>query len=143
MKTIYKPLSESDISSLIALMEQLGYKHTHDSLSNNIQAIRKSGGEVFVAEYANTICGCICAIIDVRLAEGAKGEIVSLIVSEDYRGRGLGKELVSTAERWLSNYVTEIRIRANEIRKNAHKFYKALGYQESKKQMLFIKNCQS
>ncbi|MDQ7730745.1 GNAT family N-acetyltransferase [Halomonas sp. SpR8] len=92
-------------------MAQLGYDHSEESLSANISAVREQGGEVFVAEVAGSVRGCVSAIIDVHLAEGVKGEIVSLVVSEAARGQGLGKGLVLEAEKWLSGKVSAIRLR--------------------------------
>ncbi len=121
-------------------MAQLGYEHSEESLAKNISAVRGSGGEVFVAELSGRVCGCVSAIIDVRLAAGTNGEIVSLVVDEASRGRGVGKGLVSTAENWLKDHTNVIRIRANVIREQAHEFYKNLGYSLSKTQVVFSKN---
>jgi hypothetical protein len=44
------------------------------------------------------------------------------------------------AENWLKPQVGKIRIRANSIRLEAHKFYKSLGYKEVKTQISFLKN---
>lgn len=102
--------------------------------------MRAQGGEVLVAELGGVVVGCINAIIDIRLAEGKSGEIVSLVVSEGHRGMGIGKALVKTAESWLSSRCDNIRVRANAIRRDAHEFYRSLGYQEIKSQKVFTKN---
>ena len=41
---------DSDLGDLVDLMAQLGYQHTEQSLSENIGAVRESGGEIFVAD---------------------------------------------------------------------------------------------
>ncbi len=69
-----------------------------------------------------------------------KDEIVSLVVNEGARGKGLGKRLVEVAEKWLLSYTSEIRVRANAKREQAHKFYKGMGYSISKKQVVLSKN---
>ncbi len=140
MNPIYRTFKESEIKSLIKLMAQLGYEHSKESLLNNVNSVRRAGGEVFVAEVSGSVCGCISAIIDVRLAEGVKGEIVSLVVNESARGKGIGKGLVVTAEKWLSHSTSEIRVRANAIREQAHFFYKNMGYSLNKQQVILIKN---
>jgi len=140
MEPIYRPYQEKDLQALIPLIEQLGYTLSEQSLLKNIKAVRKASGEVFVADLNGTIVGCISAIIDIRLAEGAQGEIVSLVVDKQYRGYGLGKGLAGTAEQWLSPQVDCIRIRANSIRKKAHQFYHELGYQEIKQQTVLVKS---
>ena len=75
-----------------------------------------------------------------RLAEGIKGEIVSLVVDDSKRGTGVGQGLVATAEHWLAKHTNEIRIRANAKRKLAHHFYEKLGYLRSKNQLVLIKS---
>ena len=120
-------------------MDQLGYDHSEESLSANISAVREQGGEVFVAEVDGNVRGCVSAIIDVRLAEGIKGEIVSLVVSGEARGQGLGKGLILEAEKWLSGKVRVIRVRANALREQSHLFYESLGYSREKTQAVLIK----
>ena len=139
MKPIYRPFQIDDLPALIPLMEQLGYSHSETSLLNNIETVRKSGGEIFIAERKGKVLGCVCAIIDVRLAEGTQGEIVSLVVLEEMRGFGLGKGLVNTAEEWLFQYADTVRVRANEIRAEARQFYLGMGYEVSKIQVVLKK----
>jgi GNAT superfamily N-acetyltransferase len=85
------------------------------------------------------VVGCVGAIIDARLAAGVNGEIVSLVVLEPFRGRGIGKRLVEVAEAWLAAFVGRIRVRANTRRVDAHRFYADAGYQEVKTQKIFQK----
>ena len=131
--------TDEDLSNLVPLLKDLGYSMSEPVLSSHIEAIRSQNGEVFVKEHHGKIIGCINAIIDVRLAEGICGELVSLVVSENYRGRGAAKELIGYAERWLSERCNVIRVRANSIRQEAHKIYQKLGYNEIKSQKIFVK----
>ncbi|MGH1432183.1 MAG: GNAT family N-acetyltransferase [Neptuniibacter sp.] len=139
MSLIFRTFKTDDLPALIPLMEQLGYIHSEHSLLGNIQALRNSGGEVFVAERNNKVLGCAAAIVDVRLAEGIQGEIVSLVVLEEMRGFGLGKGLVNAAEEWLFQYADTVRVRANEIRAEARQFYLGMGYEVSKIQVVLTK----
>lgn len=138
-KPTYRSAQHQDMAALIPLMSQLGYQHTANTIAANISAVRKAGGEVFIAEHSGEVIGCICAIIDVRLAEGVQGEIVSLVVNENSRGSGIGKGLVKAAEQWLFEHTPTIRVRANQVRKEAHLFYQSLGYEESKRQAILTK----
>lgn len=140
MNTLYRKYTHQDAKALVLLMAQLGYDHSEESLSANVSAVRAQGGEVLVAELAGNVLGCVSAIIDARLAEGVKGEIVSLVVSEEARGQGLGKGLILEAEKWLSGKVSVIRVRANALRERSRVFYEALGYRKEKTQAVLIKN---
>jgi len=73
------------------------------------------------------------------LAEGIYAEIVSLVVSEKERGNGIGAGLLREAEKWASQRVNKIRVRANVVRDDAHKFYSRQGYEHTKSQKVFIK----
>lgn len=79
MNPTYRKYRPEDLQTLILLMAQLGYDHSEKTLLDNIVAVREKGGEVFVAKVAGKVRGCVSDIIDVRLAEGVKGEIVSLV----------------------------------------------------------------
>ncbi len=120
-------------------MFELGYGVASSELRNNIREIYNKGGEIFIADQGGEAVGSICVLMDARLAEGVYAEIVSLIVSEKARGRGIGKGLVKEAESWARRRVDKIRVRANEIRTSAHAFYEGQGYEELKTQKIFIK----
>ncbi len=136
---MYRVYIHSDSKHLVQLLNQLGYPLTESEIHKRVQHIRAAGGEVFIAEYHGAVVGCINAILDVRLAEGVVGEIVSLVVDSNHRGLGLGKGLIEVAENWLSASTEKIRIRANAIRTESHGFYLELGYEEFKTQKVFIK----
>jgi len=139
MKPIYREYQESDLEPLKNLMAELGYPVELIDLENNINTIHKNGGEIFIAENQNKAIGSVCVLLDARLAEGIYAEIVSLIVSESYRGKGIGKALVEKAESWAKKRADKIRVRANEIRESAHSFYISRGYKEIKTQKIFTK----
>ncbi len=132
--------TRNDAPALLPLMQALGYALGADELRNSIAEINQRGGAVFVAEREGRIVGCVAAIIDVRLAEGVTGEIVSLVVVPECRGLGIGKGLVEQAEAWLDPRVSVIRIRANAIRAEAHGFYRSLGFKEIKTQKIFVRH---
>lgn len=140
MPTNYRKYNEADLETLQQLMLELGYSVEQTELRNNIEAILHGGGEILVAEENNVLVGSVCILMDARLAEGIYAEIVSLIVSGQARGKGIGTALVRAAEGWASQRVNKIRIRANETRTSAHAFYLDRGYEKIKTQKIFIKN---
>ena len=140
MKITIRQLSIEDIKIVQQLMHELGYPLNEEEILFNIDKTNDRNGIILVAELGGNVVGCLSAVINVSLAEGMFGEIVSLVVSRKYRGLGIGKCLMKQAEDWLKPQVEKIRIRANSIRLEAHKFYKSLGYKEVKTQISFIKN---
>ena len=84
------------------------------------------------------LTGCIHVIIANRLAEGQYGEITSLVIAENERGHGVGRQLVASAADWLIEQgLSRMRVRCNTVRKEAHQFYAHLGFREAKSQKLF------
>lgn len=140
MPIIHRKAIKEDIRALRELLKELGYDVGDRTLSHRINAIRDQGGEVIVASMNGRAVGCVNTIIDIRLAEGLTGELASLVVSAEHRGVGIGKGLVSQAESWFkAKGCHTIRVRANAVRKEAHRFYLKLGFKEIKTQKIFTK----
>ena len=139
MKITIRQIDQSDFKIVHQLMHELGYPLDKEDLLFNINLIHQRKGIILVAEVDGNVVGCLSAVINAGLAEGMFGEILSLVVSKDHRGSGIGTCLIKNAESWLKPQVTKIRIRANSIRLKAHKFYKSLGYIEIKTQISFVK----
>lgn len=139
-KLTYRPASPEDATQLLELLEALGYAATERDLAERLRQIEGQGHRVFVAEKEGEVVGCVQALIDIRLAEGRVGEIVSLVVKPPARGSGIGKGLLQTATEWLqARGCAQIRVRANENRAEAHQFYLAQGFAEIKRQKVFLR----
>ncbi len=123
------------------LLNQLGYNVSSDELPTRTESIRENNkGTVFLAIEEEKVLGCIHTMVVSRLAEGTCGEVVSLVVDEYMRGKGIGKFLLEKSINWLKERgQTKVRIRCNAIRDEAHKFYSHLGYTEKKSQKVFEK----
>ncbi len=139
MKVAYRTYRPDDLEPLQGLLVELGYGVEAPELQNNIGEITTKGGEIIIAEKDGEAVGSICVLMDARLAEGVCAEIVSLVVTEKARGKGIGKGLVNEAIAWAAKHVSKIRVRANEIRSAAHAFYRVQGFEEIKTQKIFIK----
>jgi GNAT superfamily N-acetyltransferase len=139
MRPTIRPFLDNDAHEVAPLLTQLGYPQQENVVIENVKLMRTRQGEVFVALIDDVIVGCLAATYDVRLAEGPRGEIVSLVVAEHRRGQGVGKQLVASAEQWLKNLSSKIIMRTNTRRAVAHEFYNRLGYLSKKTQTVFEK----
>ena len=73
-----------------------------------------------------------------RVESDPFAELGGLVVTEGWRGRGVGAQLVAAAERWaLENGYRTMRIRSRTERVDAHRFFNRLGYSSRKTQLVF------
>lgn len=128
-----------DATALVHLLNELGYPSDEKIIQDRLSKIKERNGQVILAVNEDQeVLGCVHVFIDLRLAKGETGEIVSLVVKTDARGQRIGKQLLDAAKNWLAeNDCTKIRVRANSIRKQAHQFYERLGFDEIKTQKIF------
>lgn len=134
-----RPFAGEDAQALSGLMAQLGYKVSEREAAVRISDIRKAGGEVFVAVDAlGGVLGCVQAMLDVRLAEGRFGELVSLVVDENGRGQGLGRLLAAAVRDWSARRgASRLRVRCNVARRATRAFYERLGFKKLKEQSVW------
>ena len=67
-------------------------------------------------------------------------EALGLAVSRDHRRRGVGRALITCAENWAKEQgVNIVRLNSGSTRKEAHEFYRAMGYDDEKMQVRFLK----
>lgn len=134
--------SEEDVPEIVQLLEELGYESDEDLIHDRLSKIKERNGQVIVAlGESQEVLGCVHVFIDLRLAEGETGEIVSLVVRNDARGQGIGKKLLDKAQHWIfKKGCYKVRVRANAVRERAHLFYQHQGFQEIKSQKVLQKN---
>ena len=67
--------------------------------------------------------------------------LLGLAVAKDYRRQGVTTALINRVERWAKdNGVKMIRLNSGSSRKEAHEFYRKLGFDNEKEQIRFIKS---
>jgi GNAT superfamily N-acetyltransferase len=130
---------KEDAAALTGLTCQLGYPITETDLLKNLDHILQDPGEtVFVALYENKVIGWIGVFKSVHLTSGPLCEISGLVIDSSHRGKGIGRQLVERVKQWsLEQGENILRVRANTIRKEAHRFYYQLGFKDVKDQKVF------
>ena len=114
--------TESDIPSIRLLIESVpGFWHEDWRDDVLERAIRAAGGLAFVWDEGEGATGFVCAH-DV----GFLGYLSLLVVAEEVRGRGIGKQLVRRVERGLAARGCASLI--SDVWKDAEGFYRALGW---------------
>ncbi len=138
---LYRKYERKDISAIRDILENdLGYNCELDKLNNRVDEMLKRGNyQIFVACDGDKVVGyigCVSYLAFELENEGMK--IIALAVSKEYRRKGIGTELLKTAERWAKeNNIEVILLNSGLPREDAHRFYESQGY--FKKSYGFIK----
>lgn len=123
-----------DIEALTALMADLGYPTTADVLLKRMTRIEADPlCCTLVAEYDGKVVG----MAGVReymsyTSDAPTAQIAALVTKEEYRGLGIGGELVKQAEFWARRRGAQRVVVASgrrPERERAHRFYEYQEYQ--------------
>lgn len=98
-----EPMTADDLPSVNALAEQLGYRNSFDDVSARFQQmLNDSHYGLFVArDDEREVIGWIQINAEpTTLLIGPCADIAALIVDQDHRSKGIGRELINAAESW-------------------------------------------
>jgi GNAT superfamily N-acetyltransferase len=132
-----------DSDALAALAGQLGYPSTPSQIQRRLKALLASeGNTVIVAEMPETgIAGWVHVYTQTYVEDDYHAEIGGLVVADGFRGQGVGRRLMESAEAWAREQGCALmRLRSNIIREQAHQFYRNQGYRVFKTSLTFIKD---
>ena len=119
----------------------LGYDCSCEFVSTRISNLDKGREKVFVVEVNGIVAGYVHAEKYQTLYFEPMINILGLAVSAEFRRRGIGRMLLKHAERWANEEgIHKIRLNSGGSRKEAHSFYRAMGYGNEKEQIRFIKD---
>ena len=119
----------------------LGYDCSCEFVSTRISNLDKGREKVFVAEVNGIVAGYVHAEKYQTLYFEPMINILGLAVSAEFRRRGIGRMLLKHAERWANEEgIHKIRLNSGGSRKEAHSFYRAMGYSNEKEQIRFVKD---
>ncbi|WP_051560381.1 GNAT family N-acetyltransferase [Clostridium beijerinckii] len=126
-----RDINNGDFETLTELIKQLGYPSTLSKVSDRLSKINSSKNyKTFVAEVSGKVVGFIgLSKLYAYEYDGDYVRIVALIVSEQYRGKGIGSKLVEAAEKWaLEENSIAVSLNSGINRKEANSFYESIGY---------------
>jgi predicted N-acetyltransferase YhbS len=114
--------TERDVPAIRSLVETVpGFWHENWRQDVLERGIRTADGLAFVWTDGGAVVGFVCAH-DV----GFLGYLSALVVAEEARGRGIGRQLVRQVEQELAARGCAVLI--SDVWKGAEKFYRALGW---------------
>jgi ribosomal protein S18 acetylase RimI-like enzyme len=126
-----RPAERADAPALAELMTQLRYPTSAAEMERRLESILPNERfKTFVAEVDDCVSGMIGASATESYEHNdSTGRIVALVVSEEARRGGIGRELVRAAEQWFAeNGISRISLTTRLDREAAHRFYEASGY---------------
>jgi GNAT superfamily N-acetyltransferase len=126
--------SASDANALSILLAQLGYPAMPEEIPRRLAALeRHPGVRVFIAELNGHAVGVATVHVFPSIHYASPTAwLTTLVVAEDARGQGIGRQLVVIAENWAkSQGATRISLTSGLQRNAAHSFYETLGYTQS------------
>src|SRR6476661_3308635 len=125
----------SDVPELTRLFAELGYDIPPTELAERLDTFHTAGEQAFVA--ADLSSGRLFGVATLHATPvlhraGPVGRVTALVVDSSVRGRGIGRALMSAAERWAAELgCVLIEVTSNQRRTDAHKFYEGLGYERT------------
>jgi GNAT superfamily N-acetyltransferase len=124
----------NDAVALAQLMCELGYETTKSEMQMRLQRIATDERlRAFVAVCAGKVCGMIGALTYPSVEHNDfSGRIVALVIKSTMRRRGMGRALITFAEKdFAQRGIRRVALNTQLAREDAHKFYESLGYERN------------
>lgn len=137
-----RPATLADAPTIATLAGELGYPTTPRDASNRLQTVLHDPEQaVFVAQAPSSrVVAWVHVFVARCVLADPFSDVGGLVVAHEFRGRGIGQQLVERALTWTHDQgLSSIRIRTNVVRESAHSFYESLGFRREKTQHVYIK----
>ena len=119
----------------------LGYDYPEEKTKEKLRLVLAlPTDKIIVAELDAKLVGYIhLSAYECTYFESLKN-ILALVVDENYRHQGIGRQLIQTGEEWAKETGSKgIRLSSGFNRTDAHQFYQHCGYTMRKEQKNYMK----
>lgn len=133
----------ADSPELARLALQLGYPVEPSVIAKAISDMEGRTDEAVIVarDPDGKVVGWMSVSVVRHFYTPTVAEISGFVVDEAQRGKGIGSRMMDEVLAWAAGAgCPSIRLRANEIRIDAHRFYERLGFKRSKRQIVFTRN---
>ncbi len=123
-----------DSAAIADLMGQLGYDTAAADMEKRLRLIIGNPNyATFVATIDHSVCGMIGTVSYPSYEHNdPSGYIIAMVVSQKARGQGIGRSLISAAEKEFARKgIDRIAVNTRMTRAEAHQFYEALGFERN------------
>lgn len=136
-EVVVRPLEHSDAAAVAALAGELGYEIAAATAADQISRLGEDSA-AFIALVAGEPAGLVHVDRTDLLQATPFAELGGLVVTATLRGTGVGRVLMTAAEKWAVEHgLHEVRLRSRVAREGAHRFYERLGYETEKTSFTF------
>ncbi len=127
---IIRDARPADVPTLQQLLGQLGYAPGEADVATRFSQVSASAGHhIVVAEVDGAVVGLLHVFERPALEKPCEAVVQSLVVDDQWRGRGIGEALMSDAEAWAARRglaATALYTRIDRDRSKT--FYERIGY---------------
>lgn len=133
-----------DASSIAEISRSsLGYQCDSSLVARRLREMDSDKQKVYVAVENNVVIGFVHVELYQLLYQNDLANVLGLAVRKDMQKKGYGKKLMHYVECWAEKMNCDaVRLNSGIQRKEAHDFYKALGFENTKAQKRFVKHIQ-
>ena len=130
---IIRYVNETDLADITHLMSELGYQTTESDMNSRLLKLNNNPDyHTIVAEIDSQVVGLLGLHIGLAYEfSGCYGRVVCLVVNQQYRKNGIGKQLIARAKEIVTeqggNAIT-LNSGNRADREDAHKFYLKNGF---------------
>ena len=130
---VVREATPDDAAAMASLLAELGYPWTPDIVAERLAALNAIGNAALVAQRGDDVVGVLTLSAMLVLHRPKPvGRISAFVVTERYRGQGIGRAMVAAAERHLATRGCGlVEVTSNRRREEAHAFYERLGYERT------------
>jgi ribosomal protein S18 acetylase RimI-like enzyme len=130
---ILRGMTADDVPQTVPLLAQLGYQMTAMELARRMRGVLSAPDHaILVAEIKGRVTGLMHVFARPAVENPREAVVQSLVVDAAYRRTGVGRSLMTAAERWGSEHdCRSVVLSSNITRAPAHAFYERLGYRVS------------
>lgn len=120
----------ADAQHVTHLLTELGCSVETGDVRRRIERLRGGAADrIFLAKLDGRVVGLVGIHIVPLLYREPLGRITAFIVTKAHRGRGIGKDLLSAAERWAVELgCTQVELNSGDHHQPSHAFYHHMGY---------------
>ena len=120
------PIADTDISAVTHLWQRAGLTRPQNDPAKDIGFARNSNNaDILIGRNGDKLVASVMVGHD-----GHRGVVYYLAVDPDRQGEGLGKQMMSAAESWLTAHgVWKLNLMIRADNHSVQAFYETLGYQ--------------